>query len=330
MTNPTTQMPAYEALLLLPRLQVQNANAVSSPLTWGFPSPTAFTGFTHALQRRLSAEMDGLSFQGVAIVCHQFEPQAHDLSPYRAGQFALTRNPVDNRRKIDKDGQTTPMSIVEEGRAHLQLSLLIAVEKMPVAFVTEEVVELVAELLPSMRVAGGSVIGVGGKPCLFSAGETEAEQAKTLRKVKRRLLPGFALVGRADLLAQRLQEMRGHQADATTLDAVLDISALTIESQMPCDAEAGDSERVEWAVRRPGGWLVPLPLGYLGISPLYEPGAVKHARDEQTPFQFVESLYGIGQWIGPHRIRDLNGLFWYPQNDTENNTYLCHNDFKTA
>ena len=49
--------PFIEAggLLILPRLQVQNANAVSGPLTWGFPAPTAFTGFAHALDRRLSS-----------------------------------------------------------------------------------------------------------------------------------------------------------------------------------------------------------------------------------------------------------------------------------
>ena len=39
----------FEAVLLLPRLRVQNANAISSPLTWGFPPPSAFTGFAHAL-----------------------------------------------------------------------------------------------------------------------------------------------------------------------------------------------------------------------------------------------------------------------------------------
>ena len=40
-------------LILLPRLRVQNANAISGPLSWGFPSPTAFTGFVHALERKL-------------------------------------------------------------------------------------------------------------------------------------------------------------------------------------------------------------------------------------------------------------------------------------
>ena len=36
--------PTDRALLLVPHLQVQNANAISSPMTWGFPSITAFTG----------------------------------------------------------------------------------------------------------------------------------------------------------------------------------------------------------------------------------------------------------------------------------------------
>ena len=39
------------ALLLVPHLQVQNANAISSPMTWGFPSITAFVGLMAALER---------------------------------------------------------------------------------------------------------------------------------------------------------------------------------------------------------------------------------------------------------------------------------------
>ena len=54
MTNPRTTRPLPpDGLLLLPHLRVQNANAISSPLTWGFPAPTAFLGFVHALERRL-------------------------------------------------------------------------------------------------------------------------------------------------------------------------------------------------------------------------------------------------------------------------------------
>ena len=37
-------LPPSPALLVLPRLRIQNANAISSPLTHGFPSMTAFLG----------------------------------------------------------------------------------------------------------------------------------------------------------------------------------------------------------------------------------------------------------------------------------------------
>src|SRR5256885_7310461 len=38
-----TQSPQPQAILTFPHLRVQNANAISSPLTHGFPSITAFT-----------------------------------------------------------------------------------------------------------------------------------------------------------------------------------------------------------------------------------------------------------------------------------------------
>lgn len=86
-------MDAPEALLLLPRLRVQNANAISGPLTWGFPAVTAFTGFVHALQRTLNADMD-INLDGVAIVCHRHQTQTSQPAGKRPQVFHLTRNPV--------------------------------------------------------------------------------------------------------------------------------------------------------------------------------------------------------------------------------------------
>lgn len=95
-----------EALLLLPRLSIQNANAISSPLTWGFPSPGAFTGFVHALQRRVGISLD-IELDGVGIVCHRFEAQISQPAGKRTKVFNLTRNP------LNRDGSTA--AIVEEG-----------------------------------------------------------------------------------------------------------------------------------------------------------------------------------------------------------------------
>ena len=68
MPHDDVQDPLYqEAMLVLPHLRVQNANAVSSPMTWGFPAITAFIGLMHALARRLPAD-SGLEFRGVGVI----------------------------------------------------------------------------------------------------------------------------------------------------------------------------------------------------------------------------------------------------------------------
>ena len=86
-------MTEINTLLTLPRLRVQAANAVSGPLTWGFPSPTAFTGFAHALERRLATDLPA-GFQGIGIICHRFEPQIFRPAGSFTRVFCLTRNPV--------------------------------------------------------------------------------------------------------------------------------------------------------------------------------------------------------------------------------------------
>ena len=91
-TTPSDTPPTpLKALLVLPRLRIQNANAISSPLTWGFPAITAFTGLMTALERRLGPQA-GLAFYGVGVICHGFEPQVTHGGYTRS--FNLTRNPL--------------------------------------------------------------------------------------------------------------------------------------------------------------------------------------------------------------------------------------------
>lgn len=52
--------------LLLPKIKIQNANALSSLCTIGFPAMTAWMGFAHALERklRLSSNLESVHFSG--------------------------------------------------------------------------------------------------------------------------------------------------------------------------------------------------------------------------------------------------------------------------
>jgi len=142
--------PGAHAILVVPHLRVQNANTISSPLTWGFPAITAFTGLMAALERRVGCNA-GIRLYGVGVICHDFEPQVTRSGYTRS--FHLTRNPV------LRDGSTA--AIVEEGRAHLEITLVFDAELSDGQLGDAERSTLAAEMastLAGMRVAGGSVI----------------------------------------------------------------------------------------------------------------------------------------------------------------------------
>lgn len=326
----------HRAVLLVPHLRVQNANAISSPLTWGFPAITAFTGMMTALERRLGANA-GIQLLGVGVVCHSFEAQVTTEGYTRA--FHLTRNPV------LQDGSTA--AIVEEGRVHLEVSLVFDVRLADTHQGEAErdaLAARIADVLASMRLAGGSIMPPlastrrrPARPMLALVpddSDTEAQRTQ-FRQIARRLMPGFALISRDDLLQQRLEDLRRTDANATSLDAWLDLSRWTSRATTPDDepnAQAGAADKVDWITDRRPGWIVPIPVGYTALSALHGGGEVASARDATTPFRFVESVWSVGQWISPHRLQRLSDFIWQMGNDlspeqpSEHGLYRCFID----
>ena len=323
-------MTEVRNLLVLPRIRVQNANAISSPMTWGFPAMSAFIGLMHALERKLAARDVALVFDSVGVVCHDFEAQATDTGYVRA--FHLTRNPV------DKSGDTA--AIVEEGRIHLDITVFFAVRGDACSGAESErlaVAEEIAGEVASMRIAGGSVIPpppdsgrqARARPMLLVLDEDDEARQQQFRRLCYRCLPGFALVARDDLLVRRLEEMRQATPDATELDAWLDLSRRNYECRLEkiTDAQNDTREEVHWEIRRPPGWIVPIPVGYGALTDIFEPGRVSNTRDATTPFRFVESVYSLGQWVSPHRLRHPADLLWYVDNTPDARLYRLNNDF---
>lgn len=327
-------------LLLLPRLRVQNANTISSPLTWGFPPPSAFLGFVHALERRL-ADRYGQVFAGVGIVCHGFEPQTFKPNRRQHQVFAQSRNPIYLKTHLPKfiaDG--TPGAIVEQGRAHLDLSLVIGLahsfddDHEGRAFGDDAY-----EVAQGMRLAGGSILPpqcATSAPMCCAWPEFAEDQRTAFQRLRRRLLPGFALVHRPDLLAERLAGLQSEgAASVSVLDALLDLTRLNHYPAAANSLPAGAPEtrgrdadaKTQWRIAARPGWLVPIPIGYAGISPLYAGGEVANTRDAVTPFRFVESLYSLGQWIGPHRLNSLGQFLWHGATDVEAGLYRCVNGY---
>jgi CRISPR-associated protein Csy2 len=315
-----TECPEFEHLLVIPHVRVQNANAVSSPLTHGFPSMTAFLGLMWALERKTTASGLDLHFTAVGVVCHDHQEQITEDDHVHA--FCLTRNPV------DKSGSTA--AIVEEGRIHLGISLVFALRSKTLTkeFENSEKQERIAAdirgILDSMRIAGGIVLYSSAapfrqRPYFVPLTGTVQDREQYFRRLKYRLLPGFTLVARDDLLKKRHEELQATDPKSNQLDAWLSLSRIN----------ARYTEKTGWENDR-DGWLVPIPVGYGVLSGPHEAGTVANARDKQTPFCFVESLYSIGQWLSPHRLRSPRQLLWYADYRPDPGYYRCYNDYAST
>ena len=327
-----------QAVLVLPHLRVQNANAISSPLTHGFPSITAFTGLMWALERKLAQaniSLHPLHLLKVGVICHAHEEQVVDGY---VKTFSLARNPV------GKDGKTA--AIVEEGRIHLDITLVFAVATSGNPLMLEqaaqdpehELARGIAEVLATMRIAGGTLLpsrkGAGRRtrPWLALLPEDAQARACEFRQWRRQWLPGYALVGRDDLLAKRLAHLQQTQSDATLLDAWLHAARF---NHAPVPQAAGEAPlpdgKVRWADPWRGkgtGWTVPIPVGYVSLTGQpHAPGEVANARDAHTPLAFVESVYSLGEWISPHRLQSLEGLLWHAETDAAKGLYRCRSGY---
>lgn len=321
-----SSLPTSDGLLILPRLRVQNANAISSPLTHGFPAMSAFLGLMWALARKLEAHDLPLALDSIGVVCHDFEEQVTE-GGYLKG-FRLSRNPV------DKNGGSA--AIVEEGRMHMEVTLIFGVSGGFVSLdddARSAIAALAAQELAGMRVAGGSVLPGHGwltHPLLVQRGGDAEDKRRQFRHLRRRLLPGFALVCRDDLLQDRLAQIKEEAPGANSLAALLDLSRFNwrpVSPAAPPEGITAAATKVEWSPGSRAGWIVPIPVGYGALSELLPPGEVQNARDRETPFRFVESLYSIGQWISPHRLTDVDQLLWYASTNPASGLYRCRNDF---
>lgn len=319
-------LPNSDGLLILPRLRVQNANAISSPLTHGFPSMTAFLGLMWALARKLEAHDLPLAFDSVGVICHDFDEQVTEGGYVKA--FRLTRNPV------DKDGGSA--AIVEEGRMHMEITLIFGISGGFVELdehAHDAIAQTVAFELAGMRIAGGSVLpnhDWRSRPAVLRFGNDAEDVRRRFRHLHRRWLPGFALVCRDDLLHARLDQLREAEPETTALDALLDLSRFNWRPVRPdaeSDGASATTAKVEWKPEPRPGWIVPIPVGFGALSELLPAGEVQSARDRDTPFRFVESLYSIGQWVSPHRLDNAEQLLWYASTDPAAGLYRCRNDF---
>ena len=286
--------------LLIPHLKLHNANAMSSPYTIGFPAMTAWLGAVHALQRKLHSKGCEVSLTKVGVSCHEF-----NLQTYK-GQGDFVHSIIGTANPLDKDGSRP--AFIEEARCHLEVSLLIECQNID-PDEKEQFLEDVQQLICSMKFASGDVLAI--KKCQILQFDEDADQDRELKPILNKLMLGHVLVERRDLVIERMKQGK----DA--LDAVLDYLKVTHSSSVD------ENGKVIWTSKRNAqGWLVPIAVGFQGISEL---GIAKNQRDADTPHRFAEAVLTLGEFIMPYRIESIDQLLWQYHVDLENNLYLCQN-----
>lgn len=286
--------------LLIPHLKLHNANAMSSPYTIGFPAMTAWLGAVHALQRKLQAKALDVALTKVAVSCHEF-----NLQTYK-GQGDFVHSIIGTANPLDKDGSRP--AFIEEARCHLEVSLLIEIENLSIKK-REQLLEMVTDLVGSMKFASGDVLAV--KKCQIIDFDEDESQDKELRPILNKLMLGHVLIERRDLIIESINQGK----DA--FDSVLDYLRVTHSSAID------EHDEVTWTSKRKAqGWFVPIAVGFQGISEL---GQAKNQRDASTPHRFAESVLTLGEFVMPYRIEHIDQLLWQYHVDLEDNLYLCQN-----
>lgn len=290
------------SLILIDRIEVQNANSISSPLTIGVPSITAFMGFAHQIQRLVHQADTASDFKidRVGVIVHDIDLQTRAYMGSRT-RLKLTGNPLTQQGKRP--------SFIEEGRCHMTVSLLLdcttdfAGGQRPLL---DQVQRLV---IGRMRLAGGEIVNTH-QPAV----DIVADDRRTLC----RLIPGWVLMERRDLMLDAMSE---------GLDAIDAMHrALAIHHQRPTASQDPDSETPivasksgKWpATRFQSGYVVPIATGYQALTPVTPSN---NARDRETPHRLAESVLTLGEFVLPVRLDRPSDMLWQYQHHGD--LYVC-------
>lgn len=256
---------------------------------------TAWLGAVHALERKIKSHetFRHLHMSGSAVICHQFNLQTYKDLNDAVYSIISTGNP------LDKHGQRR--AFVEEARCHLNVSLVIQCKGLN-GISRDHFIKTVTKHLITMKMASGDILD-------FELPELiEIHDHKEFKQLINRLTPGYCLIERRDLMQQAMEN--GQDA----IDALL--GHLVIFNRCKHDKYG----RVQWHCnRREKGWIVPIAVGFQGISELK---IVENQRDPEIPHRFAESIVTLGEFVMPYRINDIKGLLWHPYVDLKRNFYL--------
>lgn len=260
--------------LVIPRMEVQSANA--QPAWWltGPPSPMAYLGFAHNLGRIL-----GEPATAVAVVHHDYQMLAERMPSISGSDRRLRPHQMRAAVFVDGDDYSSSnkyaLSLQPLVRCHLTVSLALA-------FDDEASLDLdgVGRFLATARLAGGTV-AEHGEPSIV-----------TSRQACRQALgPGFLLIERSDL-------MQPEEGDSDVLDTLLRVTRRPAKES---DAQ-DDGTPARPSTEHP--WLLPTTLGYAAVTPI----EARQRSREGYAHAYAEPLVGLAQYVSLSKNPPL--AFW--------------------
>lgn len=285
-------------VVLIPRVKIHNANALSSPYTIGFPAMSGWLGFMHNLQRKLNIDFNNVKFTGVAVSIHEM-----NLHTYK-GENDFNYSIISKRNPMGKDGK--PTAFIEEARCDLEVSIAIECENLNPLEI-ESFYQKVSMLLNRLKIVSGDVLN------FKEIKSFNLKNNDDFKRFIRYLMPGFCLVSRQELMQKEMQQ--GKDAIDALLTYLKTTTSVVINKK---------GEQSKTYSTKEKGWIVPIALGFQGINDL---SVVQNSRDNQTQHRFSESMISLGEFIMPYRFDNIEQLFWRYETDIEKNLYLCKNNF---
>ena len=294
---------SIKRFLVLPHLKIHNANAMSSPYSIGFPAMTAWLGAVHATERKIHAlnmaELNSVRFVSTAISCHDFNLQTYRGENDYVSSIVSTANP------LDKDGNRP--AFVEEARAHLEVTLLIECIGLNPDH-DAILLEQLDNICKTMKFASGDLLAMQRPQC-FTFDEDSDTAYQT---VVRHLMLGHVLIERRDLMVAEMKQ------GIDAMDAMLNHIKIMHRSTQ------NDDGKVAWtSTRKTKGWIVPISVGFQGISTLEK--AIEQ-RDPETPHRFAEAVLTLGEFVLAYKVGSdysIEDILWQYQADIDNDLYLC-------
>lgn len=266
---------------------------------------TAWLGAVHAWQRKLQMipGLEQLELTQTAVISHQCQ-----LQTYKNGHFSSIIGTANPLKKNKRTGNFERPPFIEEARIHLDVSLVI--EAQGVSGDNEKLCKTeLQNILWQTKLASGDVVGYDENIEI----KYVSENTRTERKIIQSLMPGYALIERSELLQPQ------DNAKVDKLDALLDFLSIHVYSE----TENEKNTKTWHAKKREPGWLVPIAIGFKGISPI---GKVENQRDETSDHCFVESVVTLGEFRMTYRFQSVEDMMWHYEYDAANQLYLCKNE----